>query len=384
MRSRCWALATLLGVATGLSGCADRGQVVAPKGTGFAVASLDDVARAFALGMATPEIRADVRDAMRASRLTEHKLSLRDFAASANGERLLREAAQASGMPLADLRATIAALPDLDFYVPVRQHRLTWRATADYVVAVGLEDVVPTTGYDAAGHSVPLDFRQPEPPSQVVLMLQSAETKSPRIAPQPDVPGQTIQDPGDGEVSGSLVITDPDGTTRTFYLADMRDPGVVIPRVECAPEVIYCEPDPPPPPPPPSTQTYIERIYTNGVCDNACWESNEFEFRAVTSSGATNAIRLEGIPESGTTYLHALLIYAVPPMQLCAENCTAAARETDGWPNPDDLYYNGDYSLFVCGAAPISTADNGNWVLLREDEYCQNPVKVQVQITWVQ
>lgn len=349
MTNRC---ALAFGFAVVAAGCADRrGQVVGPPSSSVE-AQVHAVARAFAVGMAVPEVRAAVRDAMRASRLTEHKLSLHEFAVSAEGELLLRAAAQGSGTGLDALRALIAKLPELDFYLPARHHRLTWRGTADYMVGVSLNGRPSAEAYLADGGSVPLDLSRAEPPPRALLMLQSAETKSPRIDPQPDRPGLTIQDPDDGELSGSLVFTNRSGATRIVYLADlatltpeMRDTlnqslGLFL--SECDPEnaIQPCDGGGGSSPPGGGTEeTFLEEIGTNGVVDNDNpFESNEFEYRAVHESG-TNAIRVEDVPSTGQKLVHRHLIFALPPMQVCAENCTASARETDGFPSGDDLFF---------------------------------------------
>ncbi|MGH9892287.1 MAG: hypothetical protein ACREA0_09955, partial [bacterium] len=218
----------MLGAIAFATGCAERGeQLVAPeaRSAGPAESRVDALARAFAVAMADPEVRAAVRDAMRASPLTAHKLSLQQFAGSPEGEQLLRAAGVAVGKGLDELRVTIAGLPDLDFYVPARQHRLTWRATDDYVVAVNLNGHGATAGYGPDGRSVAFDLFQPEPPKQAVLMLQTAETKNRRIDPQMARPGATIQDLEDGEIGGSFVFTDALGTIRTIELADLVSPG---------------------------------------------------------------------------------------------------------------------------------------------------------------
>lgn len=218
----------MLGVAAFGTGCAERGeQLVAPEARSASPmeSRVDALARAFAVAMADPGVRAAVRDAMRASPLTAHKLSLQQFGASPDGEQLLRAAASAVGKSVDELRSTIAGLPELDFYVPARQHRLTWRATVDYVVAVNLNGHGATAGYGPDGRPVAFDLFQAEPPRQVVLVLQTAETKNRRIYPRVDRPGATIQDVEDGEIGGSFVFTDAFGTIRTIELADVAISG---------------------------------------------------------------------------------------------------------------------------------------------------------------
>ena len=175
--------------------------------------------------MTTPKVRAAVRDAMRASPLTEHKLALREFVATAQGEVLLMAAANEVGIGIDDLRASVAKLPDLDFYVPAREQRLTWQGGDDYLVAVSLDAHAPESGYRWDGRSVTLDLSRGVLPEQVVLMLQTAELKSRRIYPQPNGPGLTIQNPEDGQIGGSFVFTDASGTTRTIQLADVAISG---------------------------------------------------------------------------------------------------------------------------------------------------------------
>lgn len=357
--------------------CAEPGGVVGPRGRSVD-ASVDGVARAFARGLAQPDVRAAVRDAMRASPLTEHKLSLREFVGRRAGDRLVRAAALKTGVEGADLLGVIASLPDMDFYVPIRQQRLTWQGTADYVVTVNLHGRAPTFGYDRNGDKVPLDLSGSEPPPQVVVMLQAAETKSPRILPQRNEPGLVIQDPDDGGLSGSLVITDRRGGQRTVFLADLVDPKVgTINWAKCYEECDGGSGGGGSPPP----QTYLERIATQGVCDNGfCWETNEFEFRAMTPSGVTNAIRIEGIESTEDRYLHMHLIYAIPPMWVGGQNGTIAARETDSF-GYDLFFLTG---LGYCGAVPLDgNEDNLVWWYLTEgtcDEFAFK--SLVVMYTW--
>lgn len=93
------------------------------------------LARVFAAAMREPEVRVHVRNAMRASPYNEHKLVLQEFARTASGRILVKNASQVSGVSAAEIDAWIASLPDMDFYAPFREQRLTWRGSAD--VAVG-------------------------------------------------------------------------------------------------------------------------------------------------------------------------------------------------------------------------------------------------------
>lgn len=338
-------------VAVVLSSCAEPDRLMGPDGRSMD-ATLDQVARAFALGMSHRDVRAAVRDAMRASPLTEHKLSLQAFANSRAGERLIGAAAPPAGLASSDLRARIAALPDIDFYVPARQQRLTWTGTTDYVIATSLHGRAPTYGYDANGGRIAIDLSTGDVRGIVIIMLQAAEPKSPRIGQQPDLPGSTIQEFLDGELSGSWTVADAKGGTRTYFLADLD--AAALTAIGLAQCYENCGGggggggNPPP-------ATYLERIATQGICDNSnCSEGNEFEFRAMTPGGTTNAIRIEGVGSTVDLYLHRLLIYALPPMWVGGEGGAIAARETDNF--GDDYFFFTD--LGYCGAVVLDDIDD--------------------------
>lgn len=89
------------------------------------------LSRSIAVSMAQSGVRSAVRDAMRSSRLTEHKLSLQGFLASVEGSSLLRGAAAVQGVSPQEFSGLIARLPELDFYVPRREQRLSWRGNRD-------------------------------------------------------------------------------------------------------------------------------------------------------------------------------------------------------------------------------------------------------------
>lgn len=143
---------------------------------------------------------------MRASRVTEHKLVLQEFVRTPAGQHMLRAAAAASGTTVSGLAGQIAELPAMDFYAPFREHRASWRGSTDVVVAATLdENAVNVLAYGTDGARVALDARDGVP-GRPLLLLHPAERKSPRFNPQPDTPGDVIQDFGDGESSGTINI----------------------------------------------------------------------------------------------------------------------------------------------------------------------------------
>lgn len=98
----------------------------------------DLVAGAFAAAMSEGTIRFLVRDAMRASLLTEHKLVLQEFVATPAGRTLVNAGAMAIGVTGDSLGRVIASLPPMDFYVPGAAHRKSWRGDGQVLVAAAL------------------------------------------------------------------------------------------------------------------------------------------------------------------------------------------------------------------------------------------------------
>ena len=88
------------------------------------------VARTIALAMADENVRVTLRNHMRASVVSEHKLHLQDYLAGPLGETLLA-AIEGTGIERADFLAGLRSLPPIQFYVPARQQRLTWTGTPD-------------------------------------------------------------------------------------------------------------------------------------------------------------------------------------------------------------------------------------------------------------
>lgn len=200
-----------------LVGCDGTSDSIVSPGTPITAESnastsrTEKVARAFALAMRREDIRAQVRNALRASPWTEHKLLLQSFVTTPAGRHLVRAAAEAAGTEPAQIQALVAELPLMDFYVPIRGHRLSWRGTADVSVAATLlHDPEVLTGYRTDGSATIYDLRN-GPPTEALLVMHPAERKSRRIRPQADRPGLVIQDADDGELSGTLLWTGADG-----------------------------------------------------------------------------------------------------------------------------------------------------------------------------
>lgn len=285
---------------------------------------------------------------------------------------MLREAAAAAGLAPEVLSASVAQLPDLDFYIPARQHRLTWNASKDYIIVVSLNGEMSKFGYNAAGHATPVDLSQLEPPPQTVFMLQTAELKTRRIHPQHRFSGSTIQDLDDGELGGVLLLTDSSGLTRSIELADLPDHGGLVQCYEnCGTGGGGGSPMP---------ETFLTYLETKGIVDNNNpFESNEFEFNATAWDGSTGFLRITGVGSRSILLLRDHIIYAVPVNE--SSRIDIAVKETDGFLNPDDhFYYAADY---YCGPVPFGYNERGFYWDLTEDS-CSPEVSanLRVQFTW--
>ena len=213
------------------------------------------------------------------------------------------------------------------------------------------------------------------------FLLQPSERSSPRVYPQPSVPGLVIQDPNDGEISGSLVDYLPDGTTRVTYLADY------IPRMDAARRsrtgslqvrklVAGCSPDDPTGCggssdvfSSTSDTTYLENVIIIGVCDNGmCWQDNEFEWHTYfsTDNGATwgnrKDIQIQGVPSTYEHTYHVPALFRKP--RLSSDRIQSDVVETDTWSPSDHFNPSPQWSLNdnylksegVPAAAPSGTA----------------------------
>lgn len=306
-------LAVLLSTAIAASACTDAAVTDPPAGRAAAVTvsgsnpTLERTARAFALAMADPQVRADLRDAMRASPLTEHKLVLQEYLSTVAGARLIQAAAIAVGIAPGEIHRLVAQLPEMDLYLPYRNHRLTWRASGDVVfTAVTDVDSPRFEGYRTDGSAV-LYRTADGTPEEVLVMIHPAEVKGRRVGAQPATPGEVVQDSDDGEWSGRITWVDHrTGKSRTIELADLvgAQGGMTASlsmTEECDPDtaIVPCDEDHPGTSPKPADTTRLDyfKIFFN---DGA--GSSEIEYRAeyynVNAQQVTTAtLRIEGVEE---------------------------------------------------------------------------------------
>jgi hypothetical protein len=331
-------------------------------------------ARMIALGLAHPEVRAAVRDAMRSSLLTEHKLAFHEFVVTPAGRALVQEAARASGTTISSVKATVRRLPPLDFYVPVRAHRLGWRGTADYFVGTNLAGKPSSSVFTPSGEALVANLDKLATGRSALFMLQSAERKSRRIKPQPAVPGLTIQDPGDGQLSGTFITVDASGRSISTDLAELMH-DQVEPAATCGRKC-------PPPPPPPTPKTRLNRLEVFEVCDNGfCWEGNEFEFTTTRPGTAVrDVIKVEDVPSTAYLTLSRFLISTTSPAQ---GNLVVAVKETD-FSSPDDIWAYVTYNPNFVGDITLTASDNNRYWPMKQRPHVGvfDDYRLSVRIDW--
>src|SRR5437773_12328022 len=173
--SRAAALALLVGALA----CSDHPPGTAPEAPPGEPASLSTaagpelLARSLALALGDPTFRAQVKGELDRSPFREHKLSFQRFLAAGRGH-ALAAMAQRTGVATADLgRAAERAIP-LEMYLPVPDHRRTWKGDANVLVATAVADHDPPVAFDVQGNRLVLDPERP--PATPVIAVVPVET----------------------------------------------------------------------------------------------------------------------------------------------------------------------------------------------------------------
>jgi hypothetical protein len=279
----------------GFIGCAD---TITNPGTGLPP---DRLVAGLAKAMETPELRMGIRDAMRASPNTEHKLVLGELLRTPLGARVIQSVASALGSDEQAIRTALSRLAPMQFYVPAKSQRLAWSGGQDIAVAMNLS---ASRRYLSAiapnGRRIPYDMSTPITESDTtptLFLLEPLEGYARRIDPQSKPIGSVIQDADDGELGGFIHFTDKFGLRHTAQLADVmgRQHAMVVrtdPGDPCDPTAILCDgtgsgggPNVNP--------SYLRRLEVRRVCDNGdCNQGNEFEFITQTVQ-SNNTVRFE-------------------------------------------------------------------------------------------
>lgn len=151
-------------------------EVTARSSNSSASTANQKLARYLALALNEPSLRSGLLQAMSASPHFEGKVLLdTDLPGPING--LIPQMARAGDVSVQKIQSLIETAPDLEMYLPVSEHRRSWKGDADYVVATVLEEGAAPFGVTPDGQEVTLSAD--DPPSTPTIVLVRAESFSP-------------------------------------------------------------------------------------------------------------------------------------------------------------------------------------------------------------
>lgn len=152
--------------------------------------------REVAVALAAQPVRQDVLAALHASPFRENKLHFRTFLSS-DGHRIF-EALSGSLGGAVRVVGVLDSLIDLEFYMPVDQHRETWAGGADVMVGSVMDDDGSTPHFfDISGQPVDVPLWESSLPETPTLSLVPVETDFSRPPASVAVSGaSTASDPG--------------------------------------------------------------------------------------------------------------------------------------------------------------------------------------------
>jgi hypothetical protein len=314
--------------------------------------SLGVIAHAVAVAMEQEEVRLAVRDAMRDSPWDVHQISLQEFATSAQGAGLVGAAAAAGNETPGAFLARLQNLPDLDFYVPSRVQRRTWRGTPGAVVAASAN---PESGqmhaFGPNGKAVP-DVLSGGMGNRLVLLIVPAEPRGRRNKLQPQGVGDVIQSAADGETavrytwtdaSGHTTVVDPtgdgegafstqsygDSTYLDYAYFNSNDPGDDL------------------------ELTFRARFYRPDGSYMGEWTYTNYSFPYQQQWYGHQPLLLPVLPDSSNAYIELRI------------------REEDGWMNPDEIY----------GPRNFTWVDRGQ--IRRMNAQGSNTIYADIELDWV-
>lgn len=190
----------------------------------FAVQA-ESLAKNFAISLGSVDERRRLASTLRRSRVTrEHKILAQDYLAERSLS--LRAVAESDGyvsVALERAASTAKNLDSLELYLPIRSQRDNWNGDQPVLVAVHLDENLPSIAYSDNGSRIALS---PETsPEQTVVVLASVESdfSAPLSAKQLPVNAGLRDAVGTWDGSGGDESCDPETADRP---CDYLDPGL--------------------------------------------------------------------------------------------------------------------------------------------------------------
>lgn len=208
-----------------IAGCTDAEEAISPVGpqlTEQAAVDLERTAlqqltRTVALALQDPGLRHRVKADMRESRFThEHKLHFSSYLQGRSGGILLAKMAKESGKNREEILALIDQVRPLEFYMPVKAQRESWRGGADVVVGSLLEDHEVPTVYTVRGEPVHVGAEETPVQPAIALVPVEAHFNQPlnaRYRNRNDGGGETIGTYAECEIQFESPTIDDGSTT---------------------------------------------------------------------------------------------------------------------------------------------------------------------------
>lgn len=149
----CVTRATSLVLLAVLAACGERSGTAPPQEPALNTVQPDPVqavARAVALGLASPDLRQQLRDDLNDSPYPGHALQLQAYLRGPQGAALLRAAESAQSLPAGALAHVADSLPPLQLWIPAVWQQTSWTGTPDLAVfgtTASKEELLTRTGY---------------------------------------------------------------------------------------------------------------------------------------------------------------------------------------------------------------------------------------------
>lgn len=182
-------------------------------------------AQAFAQTLSSDVAALQLKDALRRSLYTRHRVSLQAFVRDSQSATLVDGIAARLGTTRLALISSLAVRPPLDLVIPSREQRLTWRGSTDVIVAARFdESVAPERAFTSSGRALAyMSLRNAEvqpADAPTVVSISPSYGLALRARPQAAVDGPVVQDEGDGEYGGVTIKYLPNGDSIVTQLGD--------------------------------------------------------------------------------------------------------------------------------------------------------------------